>query len=146
MSCPNLPYYHTVAIMDEQVDSLGRMVARTNIDRGYTIITSLELYSEPDIFGRPTKITYLDGTTSVNVKQDCCQSAYTIGGSGPVVACLCWRTPGVPSPCATSSGSNFPSAASSNLLAMQHREAGNFALPDTNGKRENYTTYVRRSV
>jgi hypothetical protein len=34
---------------------------------------------------------------------------------------------------------NLCREATRNLLAMQHREAGNFALPDSSGKRENYT-------
>jgi len=69
----------------QQVDLKGRLVATTNYDISVSQterITSREIYSEPDGLGWPTKITYLDGSTSTAVRQDCCQAAYAIDRDG----------------------------------------------------------------
>jgi len=70
--------------VEEQVNTLGRMVSRKEYDvpSSPDILLAQELYSDPDEFWRPTKITYLDATTSVTVKQDCCNAAYTIDRDG----------------------------------------------------------------
>jgi RHS repeat-associated protein len=70
--------------VEEQVNTLGRMVSRKEYDVPSTpdILLVQELYSDPDEFFRPTKVTYLDATTSVTVKQDCCNAAYTIDRDG----------------------------------------------------------------
>jgi len=64
------------------LDTLGRMVGQTNFDIASGEILSQQVYSEPDTFGRPTKSTYLDGTSSVEVRQGCCQAAYSIDRDG----------------------------------------------------------------
>jgi YD repeat-containing protein len=69
---------------EEQVDTLGRMVSRKEYDvpSSPDILMSQELYSALDDFERPTQIEYLDTTTSVTVKQDCCNAAYSIDRHG----------------------------------------------------------------
>jgi RHS repeat-associated protein len=68
--------------VEEQVDTKARVMWRKTYDIGSNILLASETYSDPDMFGRPTKVTYLDGTTSIGVKQDCCQSAYEIDRAG----------------------------------------------------------------
>jgi RHS repeat-associated protein len=67
---------------EQQVNTLGRMVSSKTYDSASGILIDQQLYSDPDEFWRPTKTTYLDDTTSVTVKQDCCNAAYTIDRDG----------------------------------------------------------------
>jgi RHS repeat-associated protein len=70
--------------VEEQVDPLSRMVSRKTYHgpTGADTLIGEEQYSDPDEFFRPTKVTYLDGTTSVTVKQDCCSAAYSVDRDG----------------------------------------------------------------
>lgn len=70
--------------VEEQVNTLGRMVSRKEYDipSSPDILLAQELYSDPDEFWRPTKITYLDASTSETKKLDCCNAAYTIDRDG----------------------------------------------------------------
>ena len=68
---------------EEQVNTLGRMVSRKTFEIGAsTILVDQQLYSDNDEFLHPTKVTYLDDTSTVTVKQDCCNAAYTIDRDG----------------------------------------------------------------
>jgi YD repeat-containing protein len=67
---------------EEQVDFLGRTVSRKTYELDTGILIAEELYSAPDDFWRPTQVRYLDATTNVTVKQDCCNAAYTIDRDG----------------------------------------------------------------
>ncbi|HXG46915.1 MAG TPA: hypothetical protein VNO52_04765, partial [Methylomirabilota bacterium] len=49
----------------------GHLVTRTNLDIASGALTGLELFTEPDDYGRPRRVTYLDGT-STYTEFGCC--------------------------------------------------------------------------
>ena len=66
-----------------KLDALGRLEHRKVYDVGAsTVLVQSEVHGQPDAFGRPTQVTYLDGLTLVHVKKDCCQSSHTISREG----------------------------------------------------------------
>jgi RHS repeat-associated protein len=67
------------------IDPWGYPISNTTYDinsSGTEQITAREIHSETNIFGLPEKVTYLDGTSTTEVRQDCCQAAYSIDRDG----------------------------------------------------------------
>lgn len=67
------------------IDPWGYPISNTTYDvnsSGTEQITAQEVYSQTNIFGLPEKVTYLDGTSTTEVRQDCCQAAYSIDRDG----------------------------------------------------------------
>jgi ABC-2 type transport system ATP-binding protein len=60
---------------DAQVDTLSRLVSRQVFDGPSGILVDQELGSDLDEFLRPTKVTYLDASTTITVRQGCCNLA-----------------------------------------------------------------------
>lgn len=52
-------------------DPVGNLLSRTNIDILSGLTTSVEIYSDPDDYGRPRLIIYLDGTSTYTT-YGCC--------------------------------------------------------------------------
>jgi RHS repeat-associated protein len=67
---------------EERVDLLGRLVSRRTYDSSSGALMEEEVYSQPDEFGRPTQITYLDGSRSSSSRETCCEPTTVVDRDG----------------------------------------------------------------
>ncbi len=70
--------------VEERFDRLGRPVHRKTFDGPSGRLLAQEVHSDPDEFRRPTRVTYLDGTSVVRVKAGCCNLARSTDRDGVV--------------------------------------------------------------
>lgn len=63
-----------VRTTEELIDRLGRPVTRQVLDPIAGQLIEQEQHAEPDVFLRPTRVSYLDGTSTTTIREDCCNT------------------------------------------------------------------------
>ncbi len=63
-------------------DGMGNPVSVTATDMVSSQVIQSQSYSNPDFLGRPQTTTYIDGSTSTSIYEDCCGIGYAVDRDG----------------------------------------------------------------